>query len=113
VLKPLVTSSELTHIGPALQSLLVTCVMVAVLVVAFLRRRVLERWELLVLLWAVVSWIVPLGANYLSLQRSQAALLPVVVLFRRLPRPLVFAFAAAAVVVGVVMEKHFLDGKIV
>jgi hypothetical protein len=113
VLEPLVTSSQLTHVGPALQSLLVTCVMVAVLVVAVLRRRTLEHWELLVLLWAVVTWIVPLSQNYLSLQRSQAALLPVVVLFRRLPRPLVLLFTAAAVVVGVLMEKLFLDGKIV
>lgn len=107
------TSSQLTHVGPALQSLLVTCVMVAVLVVAVLRRRTLERWELLVLVWAVVTWIVPLSQNYLSVQRSQAALLPIVVLFRRLPRPLVLVFAATAGVVGVLMEKLFLDGKIV
>lgn len=109
-LKPLATSSELTHLGPALQTLLMTCVMVAVLV-AVARRR--ERWELLVVFWAIVTWVVPLGANYLSLQRSQAALLPVAVLFRRLPLPLVVAFALAAVAVGVLMEKLFLEGKIV
>jgi hypothetical protein len=113
VLKPLLTSSQLTHVGPALQSLLVTCVMIALLVAVLLRWRTLERWELLVVLWAIVVWVVPLSTNYLSLQRSQAALLPVVVLFRRLPRPLVYTFAAAAVVVGILMEKLFLEGKVV
>jgi hypothetical protein len=113
VLKPVATSSQLTHFAPALQSLLVTCVMVAVLVAALLRRRTLDRSELLVVVWAIVAWVVPLSANYLSLQRSQAALVPVVVLFRRLPRPLVYVFAAAAVVVGILMEKLFLDGKVV
>ncbi|MFL5950852.1 MAG: hypothetical protein ACJ74M_04535 [Gaiellaceae bacterium] len=113
LLKPIVTSSELTHVGPALQSLLVTCVLIAVLVVAVRRRRLLERWELLVLLWAVVTWIVPLGQSYLSVQRSQAALVPVVVLFRRLPRPLVVVFAVAAIAVAVLVEKLFLEGKIV
>lgn len=113
LLKPLWSSSELTHVGPALQSLLVTCVLLAVVVDALRRRRWLVHAELLVLVWAVVAWLVPLSQSYVSLQRSQAALLPVAVLLPRLPRPLVVAFAVAAVVVAVLMETLFLDGKIV
>jgi hypothetical protein len=111
LLRPLWSSSELTHVGPALQMLLVTSVIAAV--VAFSVRHPLERPELLVLLWGLVTWIVPLSQSYVSVQRSQAALLPLAVLLRRLPRPLVVVFAGAAVGVAVVMEKLFLDGKIV
>jgi hypothetical protein len=112
-LRPLWSSSELTHLGPALQALLVTAAVVAVLVHALQRRRTIERAELLVLLWGVVTWVVPLSQSYVSLQRSEAALLPLAVLLPRLPRPVVVVFAVAAVGVAIVMEKLFLDGKIV
>ena len=104
---------ELVHVGPALQTALVTCAVVAVAVEAARRRRQLDRPDLLLLLWAFVTWIVPLSQSYLSLQRSQAALLPLAVLLRRLPRPFVLVFAGIAVGVGIVMEKLFLEGKIV
>jgi hypothetical protein len=110
-LRPLWSSSELTHVGPALQALLVTAVIVALLVQAWRRRP--AQTELLVLLWGVVAWLVPLSQSYVSLQRSQAALLPLAVLLPRLPRPVVIALAVAAIAVAVAMEKLFLDGKIV
>jgi hypothetical protein len=112
-LRPLWSSTELTHVGPALQALLVTAVIVAAFVSALRRRRTLEPAELLVLLWAAVTWIVPLGQSYVSLQRSEAALLPLAVLLPRLPRPLAVVFAVAAIGIAIVMEKLFLDGKIV
>jgi hypothetical protein len=60
-----------------------------------------------------VTWVVPLSQSYVSLQRSQAALLPLAVLVRKLPRRVVIALAVAAVPVAAVMEKLFLQGKIV
>ena len=114
-LRPLVDWSpfELHRFGPALQTALVTAALVAVVVNAFVPRGALDRADALLLLFAVVTWVAPLSQSYVSLQRSQAALLPLAVLLRRLPRPLVIALAVVAVAVAVVMERLFLQGKIV
>jgi hypothetical protein len=115
LLRPLVHWShpELAHVGPALQGALVTLVLVAVLVYALARRRSLDRPDLLLLLWAVVTWIVPLSQSYISIQRSEAALLPVAAFLPRLRRGFVLVAAIAAIGVAVVMEALFLEGKIV
>jgi hypothetical protein len=98
--------------APAFQTAVVTAALVAVLVHAFIRRSALDRSEGLVLAWAVATWALPLSQAAVSIQRSQAALLPLAILLRRLPKPLLYALVAAAVPVAVAMEKLFLEGKI-
>jgi hypothetical protein len=113
-LRPLLHGSpfELAQ-APALQTLLVTVAFAAVLVQWALRRQVVDAADDLVLLWAVATWALPLSQAAVSVQRSQAALLPLAVLVRRLPKPLLVALILAAIPVAVAMEKLFLEGKIV
>jgi hypothetical protein len=99
--------------APALQTVVVTAALLAVLVHALLRRHSYDPFDRAIMLWAVVTWAAPLSQAAVSLQRSQAALLPLAVLVRRLPRPVIFMLAVAAIPVAVAMEKLFLQGKIV
>jgi hypothetical protein len=99
--------------APAWQTLVVTLALLAVIVSAVLNRRSLTRAHALILVWAIPTWLLPLSQAAVSLQRSQAALLPLAILIRRLPRPLLFVLVALVVPVAVAMEKLFLEGKIV
>jgi hypothetical protein len=99
--------------APALQTALVTLVLLSVLAHAVVRRRTLGRLDGLLLLWAIAIWAIPLMQANLSLQRSQAALLPLALLVYRLPKPLIFTLAVAAAAVAVAMEKLFLQGALV
>jgi hypothetical protein len=110
-LEPLVHGSSLTLSDtPALQTALVTAALLAVLVNAAVGRR--ERGDGLLLAWAVATWAVPLGQAAVSLPRGQAALLPLAILVRRLPRPVIGALVIAAIPIAICMEKLFLDGKL-
>jgi len=99
--------------APAWQTLAVTLAFVAVVVWAVLNRSSLDRVDALILLWAIPTWLLPLSQAAISIQRSQAALLPLAVSLRRLPRPLLLVLIVLAVPVAVAMEKLFLEGKIV
>jgi hypothetical protein len=99
--------------APALQTAIVTAVLLVVFVHAFLRLPSLDRLGLLLLLWALATWALPLAQTNVSLARSQATLLPLAVLVARLPRSLTLVFAAAAVAVAIPMEKLFLQGLLV
>lgn len=99
--------------APAMQTALVTVALACVLGHAAARRRSLGRLDGLLLLWGVATWALPLAQANVSLQRSQAGLLPLAVLVARLPRPLLYALVVAAAAVAVAMEKLFLDGRIV
>ena len=69
--------------APALQTVLVTAVLVLVIAAVLarsLRQRSLDRLDLLLVLWAVATWTFPLAQNNVSLARSQAALLPLALL---------------------------------
>jgi hypothetical protein len=66
-----------------LQTAFVTIVLALVLVYAVVRRRSLDRVDSLLLIWAVVTWAALFHA--FSVQRGQAALLPLAVLVARLP----------------------------
>lgn len=79
---------------------------------ALLRRRSLARLDGLVLLWALATWALPLSQGAVSIQRSQAALLPLAILVHRLPRPVALVLVAACVPVAILMELLFLDGKL-
>jgi hypothetical protein len=99
--------------APAIQSLIVLVVLVAVAGSAVVHRRSLDRLDTLVMLWAVATWLFPLTQANLSQQRSQAALLPLTLLARRLPPVLLVALVIAAAVIAVMMEKLFLQGVLV
>lgn len=112
-LHPLLHGSPFELIkAPAFQTAVVTAALVAVLVHAFIRRSALDRSDGLLLTWAIATWALPLSQAAVSIQRSQAALLPLAILLRRLPKPLLYALVAAAVPVAIAMEKLFLEGKI-
>jgi hypothetical protein len=95
--------------APAYQTALVTLALVAVLV-EWARHR--DRGDALLVLWALATWAVPLSQSAVSLQRSQAALLPLAVLVGRLPRAAIAALVVTAVPIAICIEKLFLDGRI-
>jgi len=96
----------------ALQTAFVTIVLALVLVHAFRRRRSLDRADSLLLLWAVATWALPLSQAF-SVQRGQAALLPLAVLVARLPSRLAWSLAVVAAAIAVWMESYFLDGTLI
>lgn len=98
-------------VAVALQTALVTVVLALVLVHAFQRRRSLGSADALLLLWALATWAVLNQA--FSVQRGQAALLPVAVLVARLPSRLGWSLAVAAAAIAVWMEHYFLDGTLI
>jgi hypothetical protein len=101
---------------PAVQTLLVTAFLAAIVAavgVAAIRRGRLDRLDTLLVLWALATWAVPLSQTNVSIQRSQAALLPLAILATRLPRPLLAPAVVAAVPLAVAMEKLFLEGVLV
>lgn len=113
-LRPLVHGSpfELSK-APAWQTALVTFALVAVVLWALRHRRSLDRVDALILLWAIPTWALPLSQAAVSIQRSQAALLPLAIAVRRLPRTLIVVLVVFAIPIAVAMEKLFLQGKIV
>lgn len=96
----------------ALQTALVTIVLALVLVHAFRRRRSLDSADSLLLIWALATWALPLSQAF-SVQRGQAALLPLAVLVARLPSRLAWSLAVAAAAIAVWMESYFLDGTLI
>jgi hypothetical protein len=95
----------------ALQTALITIVLAFVLVFALLRRGWFDRADLLVLLWAVATWITLFQTA--SVQRGQAALLPLAVLVARLPSRLAWSLVVVAAAIDLWMETYFLDGTLV
>jgi hypothetical protein len=94
--------------APALETLLVALVLVCVLIELVVRRGPSARADALVAIWAVLAWAGPLSESKLSTWRGEAALLPLALLVRRLPRPLGIAIAIAAAVLAVPMTKLYL-----
>ena len=97
----------------SVQTALVTVVLALVLAHTFRRRPVLGRLDLLLLLWALAAWALPLSQAVWSIHRGQAVLLPLAVLVARFPSRLAWSLALAAVAVAVWMELYFLDGSLV
>jgi hypothetical protein len=92
----------------AIQTLLVTFVLLCVLVELVLRRGPTARFDALVALWAASTWCVALGQTNVSIWRGEAALLPMAILVRRLPTSLAAAITAAAFVVMLEMTHLYL-----
>jgi hypothetical protein len=103
---------QIAH-APAAQTVLVAAVLLCVLVDLGRRRRTAPRADWLIAAWAVVTWLLPHAQANLSVYRSQAALLPLALLVRRLPPVLLVAVVVVAVGLSVPMIQLFLDGKLV
>jgi hypothetical protein len=113
-IRPLLHGSPFQYAkGPAWQTATVTAALLIVVIYAVFRQATFGQTERLILFWALVSWVVPLSQGALSIQRSQAALLPLAILLRRLPRPLLFALVLGAVLAALAMENLFFHGDIV
>jgi hypothetical protein len=98
--------------APALQTVVISAVLLAVALELLLRRRDVGRREGLLALWAAVTWALPLTQANFSIWRSQAALLPVAALLQRLPTVLVVAAAASAAAVGVPLALLWFHGQL-
>ena len=99
--------------SPALETLLVSFVLACVLIELVVRRGPSARADALVAIWAVLAWAVPLAETKISTYRTEAALLPLALLVRRLPRPLGAVIAIAAAVLAVPMTKLYLRDYLV
>ena len=93
--------------APYWQTLLVTVVVVLAVVVAVRGR------DLLLLVFAVAAWALPLTQANVSVWRSHDALLPVAPLVGRLPRPVAVLLIAASIVVGVAVARLYFENALV
>jgi hypothetical protein len=100
-------------IETSLQTVIVALVIGVVLLHLALRRRTIGPSELLLAVWAVATWALPLTQANVSVWRSQAALAPLAVLVARLPRPVALSIVAALVAISVPMALLFFDGTLI
>jgi hypothetical protein len=112
-LAPIVNAVNDLWSAPAAQTLFVAIVVGCSLVWLAVRRRDASRPDLLVGIWTALAWLLPHVQANVSLARSQAALAPVALLVRRMPRVVLVALLAVAVWLSVEMTQLFLDGKLV
>jgi hypothetical protein len=97
----------------ALQTLLVSFVLLCVLIELVIRRGPFAGADALVAIWAVMAWAMPISETNVATYRGEAALLPLALLVRRLPRPLGVAITIAAAVLAVSMTKLYLRDYLV
>ncbi len=97
----------------ALETLLVSFVLSCVVVELVMRRGPFAGADALVAIWAVMAWAMPISETNVATYRGEAALLPLALLVRRLPRPLGAAITLAAAVLAVSMTKLYLRNYLV
>lgn len=103
--------APLGHAGvPALQTLFVTFVLICVGAAVALRRGPNTRFDVLIIIWALVVWLELFAETNLHNYRGVAGLLPLAVLLSRLPRPLAAAIAVAAILLAVPMAGLYFRG---
>ncbi|MGH9224688.1 MAG: hypothetical protein ACRD2W_13130 [Acidimicrobiales bacterium] len=98
--------------APAAQTFLVALVLLAVVVTVATRRAARTRLHLLLVVWAVITWAFPLTQGNLSPARAHAALLPLALLVRELPPPLLYAIVVVATALSLPMTALYLQGKL-
>ena len=94
---------------PSLQLLLVAAFVAAVVLTLIFTR---HRDDLPAALIVVSAWLMPLALGGVSLYRSDAALLPGLLLTRRLPLAAQVAFAVAAALVSFEMNRLFFQSRL-
>lgn len=104
------TAFPLGHVT-AFQTLLVTATLLAV-TVTVARRRSRSRTEVLLVLWALATWLLPASTSHLAGHRGDAALLPVAALVALLPRRLAVTLTVGAAVVSVPIVVLYLRGSL-
>jgi hypothetical protein len=97
-------------LAPVWQLLLVTVLLLAV-VAAVVRHP--DSRDIALLIWCSGIWIIPLLQPGQSLWRSEAALVLLMPLLARLPRPFVWTAAIALVVVGFALAHGYFAGTLV
>lgn len=109
-----ITSEHRDWLAPHLQALVVALAVVASVAATpwFWRHRM--WFEMVVACYVAVFWLVPLvGGSGVSLYRSDAMLLPIVLLGRRLPWYALVPFVLAAVILTYPMAYLFFKGRLV
>jgi hypothetical protein len=94
--------------APALQTLLVSLVLICVGAAVAIRHDLSTRFDVLIVIWAAAVWLVLYAQTSLDAYRGVAGLLPLAVLLPRLPWPLAAAIAAAAILIAVPMVTLYL-----
>lgn len=95
---------------PALQTLFITFVLICVGAAVAIRRGPDMRFEVLIVIWALVVWLELFAETNLHNYRGVAGLLPLAVLLPRLPRLLSVAIAVAAILLAVPMATLYFRG---
>jgi hypothetical protein len=95
---------------PAVQNLFVTFVLVCVVAAVAIRRGPNTRFDVLIIIWAVVVWAYLYAETEVDAYRGVAALLPLAVLLPRLPRLLTVAITVGAVLIAVPMVTLYFRG---
>ena len=98
--------------APAVQTLLVTA-MLACGLAALAWRRSRQQTDSLVAIWATVSWLLPEMQSHVQSYRIETALLPLVLLVRRLPTAVAVIFAAIAIAVALPLARLYFRGQLV
>jgi hypothetical protein len=98
--------------APFAQTLLATLVVFTCILFVAIRWRIVEPFEFVVCAWLLAAWVFPATVS-MSIYRNEAVLLPVAILFPRLPRPLAVAFCLGAVACSIPMTILFLRGALV
>jgi len=93
--------------APALQTLVLGVILACVFIHAAVRWRRLSSVDSLLLIWAAFYAVLPLTQKNLELVRSQAVLLPLALLVRHLPRPLLFLIVGAVLWLSVPIARLF------
>lgn len=90
------------------QEILVTAVVGCVLVDRLRRRRSLPETDMLLVLWMVATWLIPVSTSHLTYSRGEAGLLPAALLVAKLPRPVAAVLVLGCLALVVPMEVSFL-----
>jgi hypothetical protein len=102
-----------TYHAIGFQTLLVVVVFVCVAVELIVRRGPTTRFDALVLLLAIGTWLMAFSQRDMSVWRSEAALLPLALLVRRLPATLAVAITAAAFATMLALMRIYFRGYLI
>jgi hypothetical protein len=93
------------------QTVLVAAVLVCGLTSLVLGRR-FDRLSLLLMIWAIASYVLPQTESEVQSYRLEATLLPFALFLPRLPRPLVALFVITAVCLSVPLARLSFEGRL-
>jgi hypothetical protein len=98
--------------APQIQTLLVTA-MLACGLAAVAWRRPRQQIDLIVAIWATASWLLPELQSHVQNYRTETALLPLVLLVRRLPTPVAVIFTGIAIAIALPLARLYFRGLLI